>query len=440
MRILFISYYFAPQNSIAAVRTTKIVKYLIKLGYDVDVVCAPSYFIDPILKKDLENIKNRYVVHGFKVYEEIQRTNINKNIGSKTSFKKVIKKHLKNILNVFFPNSLSTYLDLIDSLIWQHKAKLKILNKKLNYNIIISSFGPIGSHILGLKLKRKNKKSLWIADYRDPMIQEGQNKIVKLIYKYYQTEALKYADVSFCISQGLKEELETLTKKSKIYVVTNGYDSDDTKILTKKNFYIGKLIFSYCGALYSGKRDLSPLFSILKELVIENKIEKDLIIIVYAGSEYSVLQKMAKMFDFESNIINLGVVSRDQSLNVTNSSDIALLTTWNKKYSKGVITGKVYELILMKKPIFVFVNGKEKNSEIRKMIERLNAGIVFEEADKNTYSIMKNEIELVYQKKIEKCNIIREYNNNYRNEFNYENIVKHIDTIIKDNSKFLGKS
>lgn len=51
MRILFISYYFAPANAVAAVRTTKIVKYLEKNGFTVDVICGNFPVVDDILKK-----------------------------------------------------------------------------------------------------------------------------------------------------------------------------------------------------------------------------------------------------------------------------------------------------------------------------------------------------------------------------------------------------
>ena len=37
-RILIISYYFAPQNVIGAVRPTKLAKYLTRMGHEVTVI------------------------------------------------------------------------------------------------------------------------------------------------------------------------------------------------------------------------------------------------------------------------------------------------------------------------------------------------------------------------------------------------------------------
>ena len=55
MRILIISYYFAPQNAIGAVRPTKLAKYLSRLGHEVTVICGPGLNErrDPTLERDL---------------------------------------------------------------------------------------------------------------------------------------------------------------------------------------------------------------------------------------------------------------------------------------------------------------------------------------------------------------------------------------------------
>ena len=41
-RALIISYYFAPQNTIGAIRPTKLAKYLTRLGYDVTEIGRAS--------------------------------------------------------------------------------------------------------------------------------------------------------------------------------------------------------------------------------------------------------------------------------------------------------------------------------------------------------------------------------------------------------------
>ena len=63
-RILIISYYFAPQNAIGAVRPTKLAKYLARMGHEVTVLCGPGMNgrRDPTLERDLRELKDVRVI------------------------------------------------------------------------------------------------------------------------------------------------------------------------------------------------------------------------------------------------------------------------------------------------------------------------------------------------------------------------------------------
>ena len=61
-RILIVSYLFAPENAIGAVRWSKISKYLSQY-YDVSVLCAKDVLNkDTTLDEAVSNIKNIYRV------------------------------------------------------------------------------------------------------------------------------------------------------------------------------------------------------------------------------------------------------------------------------------------------------------------------------------------------------------------------------------------
>ena len=64
-RILIISYYFAPQNAIGAVRPTKLAKYLTRMGHEVTVLCGPGMNDrrDPTLERDLGELADVRVIH-----------------------------------------------------------------------------------------------------------------------------------------------------------------------------------------------------------------------------------------------------------------------------------------------------------------------------------------------------------------------------------------
>jgi glycosyltransferase involved in cell wall biosynthesis len=140
---------------------------------------------------------------------------------------------------------------------------------------------------------------------------------------------------------------------------------------------------------------------------------------------------MAKKYGLEDRIIDHGLVSRDKALQLVNSSDIGLVASWNTRNDQGVITGKVYELFLLKKTILCFISGDIANSELRNMIKSANAGYVYEEAIDSILEL-ENQLLAVYRIKMREGKIIQDYDDEYVKKFSYDIIAKQIDSVIAD--------
>ena len=240
------------------------------------------------------------------------------------------------------------------------------------------------------------------------------------------------SDASICVSEGMKKYLRRFDKDAPIYVITNGYDMDDErwcKILPLSMQSKNKLIFSYCGSLYQGKRDLSPLFFALSNLAINNLINLEDIVLYYAGNDYQFLYYMARNYEMEKILFNYGKVSRDVSLSITYNSDISLLASWNNDSAQGILTGKFYEILMLRKMILAFISGNRANSELKRIIENINAGYVYEEANPNQERLDR-EILNAYNKKMEGANQLIFYDDEAARKYDYSQIAKSLSKII----------
>ncbi len=74
------------------------------------------------------------------------------------------------------------------------------------------------------------------------------------------------------------------------------------------------------------------------------------------------------------------------------------MATWNTNKEKGVLTGKLFEYMMFKKPILALVTG-EKNAEIENILKDLNFGFTFYN-DYSNINDFKNYILFLYHEKI----------------------------------------
>ncbi len=405
MRILFISYYFAPANAIAAVRTTKIVKYLEKNGFTVDVICGNFPVVDDILKNDIKNKKNIFYIEGFRFIERLRKYKRETSEKSQTkSWKNIVFRVFDKIVVKIFGLEKYIFAEILNSYFFYLNAKkLKIdINQ---YDSIISSFGPIGSLLLANSYKKKNPKLFYILDLRDPVIPEYINsKILKIFLKKIEKNTFDLLDHAVVVSEGLKDYLISKNFKKDISIITNGYDLEDlffidTEFLREvKIDSENKLTFCYTGNLYEGRRDISKLFLALKQLINEGKIQENKISVYYAGKDENIFLNTAKSDNIESIVKSYGFIPRKKALALQSGSDVLVLATWNTNKEKGVLTGKLFEYMMFKKPILALVSG-EKNAEIENILKDLNFGFTFYN-DYSNINDFKNYILFLYHEKI----------------------------------------
>lgn len=431
MKILLVCSCFAPKNVIGAVRLTKIAKYFIRKDHEVTVISPELEKYDKIDNslecEELEQAQ-RITIQ----YSAITRklTALHSNQGKQASSSEVANQVNKSIKSRIY-KALRTCFAVWRDIEWSLKAKRAIKKNASSYDVVISSYPNASTHDAALFAKRIGKAKVWIADFRDPMVLESfeADKHTRLVRK--QTQIVKNADMVTHVSKNGSEHFVCRVEdRHKVLWLPNGFDNDDfTAISSETSDHTDNcVVFSHAGGLYHGERDCSPLFRAIWELINAHEITSEDVRFDYAGPDYGILRKQADKYGLAAITRNLGIIPRPEALRMQNESDCVVVATFCYSDNGGAMTGKVYEPVLMRRPILMLVNGSGKNSEPGEFVKYLQAGTVYEAAnDGDDVTNIKKMILALKDEKAKYHHTTSRMNEEKREDYNYNRLV---DTLI----------
>ena len=322
-RVLLISYYFAPQNTIGAIRPTKMAKYLERMGYEVTVICGSGLDgkVDPTLKRDMEQMKDvhliqewnplrDYAVKKAQAQAEAAKTQSSaKEPGTQAGAKNngvfaKLKQYLgKAIDNVYL------YLGWLSDRDFARRAKQEVKKLSQTYDCVLSSYATISTHEIAYYAKKTGKAKKWIADFRDEVNmafswQAGrQRRYIRMVREN--------ADLITAVSYGV---LDMMDMEKEGRVLTNGFDREDLPV-TDAVQSADTIRVAYCGYISEGRknaphRDLGPMMRALRQLIDEGVLDRNKLQLVYAGSQSSLFQQVAAASGLETCVEDHGMVSR----------------------------------------------------------------------------------------------------------------------------------
>lgn len=383
-KILVVSQLFEPQNEIGALRPTKFVKLLSEKGYDIDVFTSA----DTLVNAD-------YRPSGFNIIYDRERNSPGNSIRADSrqcisSSEDKRKNTGKGILKLLRQEIAMTYRQILafqngSSFLEHFKVAIKLGRLDMGkYQCVFTTFGPVGSVLVGMYIKKYYSHIKWINDFRDPMVSQIMPKLFHPLYGYLQAKSLRMCDSAVTVSEGYYRRMVRSTNAFKFHVIPNGYDKKDAQffegILPDKD----KFSFVYVGSLYEGKRDISPVFSALRQLCDEGYIRKEQIIFHYAGRDAAYLQQQAQVHQMEEVVFNHGMISRQECLKLQAASRFLVLSTWNDRGEEGVFPGKFIEYMLIDRPIIAVIDGNLAHSEVTATIQQYNLGVSLEKANPAT--------------------------------------------------------
>jgi glycosyltransferase involved in cell wall biosynthesis len=420
LKILIISHFFPPHNSIASLRPYSWAKYWTKAGHDVTVLTSEKGISSVDLSLDVSafNVLTYKSMYS-KVYnlrnkvKSVEVSGAEKIATKKTSLMKVFllflhKKMQK--LGVFtwdarLPNFVAT---------GQSNAYAKVYDQ--NWDIVISTFAPYSSHQVAYRLKKERKVKKWIVDYRDLWTETHLYKGLfpfTLYEEYLEHKINTCADMITTVSQPLADTLIEKYKISNVEVIENGFDFDDLVMLPESKFWSdGKIRIIYTGTIYQGFRDPSPLFSAIQRISkSDNRALLDDLEVLFYGTANEYLSQLISDYDVQAYVKHCGMLKRDQVLHIQRDADILLFLEFESEQTKGILTGKLFEYLAS--GTFIWVVGLSQDSSVGKIVMDSEQGECF---SKNVSHIESHLLKLLTSEPIAKKKVSDMVIENYSRE------------------------
>ncbi|MBE6754052.1 MAG: glycosyltransferase family 4 protein [Ruminococcaceae bacterium] len=440
-KLLIISYLFAPDRGIGAIRWSKLAKYLTRAGHDIDVITSVQpYAEDSLLKRDIGEMgRIIHISHWYKG-NNANKAAASSNVSNGSTVSKSrggIKSRIKKAIistRTFKAvcSRLLYYEELRKAHSFAENAERYVLENGgfSQYDAIITTYSPIGDVLLGLRIKKICPDIPLIADFRDPMDVVTVPKYQIRYRRRIQQALCSCADRIITVTNGHRKKICGDRWSEKTSVITNGYDAEDIAdidTLPVKDDH--RLTFCFTGNLYGEKTNAGPLFRAVNKLVDDGVIGKGQAVFHYCGLSFPALLMQAQKADCEWILENHGQVDRNIALAMQNSVDIPVVMIWNNVGGEGTIAGKFYEYLTLDKQMLALVSGELEHSELRSLIEQYELGFTYEEAS-NDFERLCDWIAEQYKKKRSGVSLKCPPNEAALNHFEYSNIAGRVENII----------
>jgi len=397
-KALIITYYWPPAGGSGVQRWLKFVKYF--RDFDIEPIVYtvenPNYPIqDKSLLKDIpENIEvlkqpiwepnNLFSILGKKKTESAGFLNHNPSLFGK------LLQYIR--ANYFIPDARKFWV----------KPSVNYLKKYLKENkvdVVITTGPPHSMHLIGLNLK-KQLNIKWIADFRDPWTEIDyfhKLPLTKRALKKHHSlerEVLRNADTVLVIGNTMREKYNKFN--SNVVTITNGFDGE----VKGGNVELdSKFTITHIG-LMNSDRNPNMVWEVLSEIMSDYKdFSTDFELKLIGKVDASILNEISK-YKLTENVNIINYVAHSKVVEFQSSSQVLLLVVNNVPSAKGIITGKIFEYLMAKRPILAIAPS---DGDLAEIISKTDSGFVvgFNEKDQ----LKKTILDLYFRFKLGKLAI-----------------------------------
>ena len=355
-KVLIITYYWPPSGGGGVMRWLKMSKFLPELGWQPIIYTPENPDPSVIDESLLKEIHPQIIELKTRIWEpyDFYRKLTGKKSGAKFKagyISEASDGNWKSRISVFIRGNFL----IPDPRKFWIRPSVKFLSAYLKENpvdLIISTGPPHSMHLVAFGLKRKfNTK--WIADFRDPWTDIDFYHKLRLTkwadkkHRKLEKQVLLNADHVVTVSPGCAADLEKIANR-KVEVINNGFDPMDYQFELPpldKPFSI-----THFGA-FNKDRNPSLLWEVLGEIAKSDaEFKQKLCIRLIGQTDESVISEIRKN-GLNQNIEIHDHLPHTEGLYKLNQSQVLLLPLNDAPNAKGILPGKMYEYIALRRPI-----------------------------------------------------------------------------------------
>lgn len=389
-RLLIITYYWPPAGGSGVQRWLKFTKYLREFGWE-PVIYTPQNpelaQVDDSLMADIPEgveVIKRKILEPYTFFRLFTRQKGKLGVGftSEGGRSNGILGRIALWIraNLFIPDARMLWVQPSVRFLAQYLKKHPV-------DAVVSTGPPHSMHLIALGLKRKLGVK-WLADFRDPWTNIDYFADLPLaalaLKKQHklEQEVLKNADRVVVVGSQMQEEFERMSNR-KVQVITNGFDEAD---FPKQSFPPDSLFtITHLGTI-PPNRNSEFLWKALNHLLeVDINFAEQLRIQLVGNVDKLVLDQLQE-YGLTGYCKHFGYLSHSQSVELMQRSRVLLLLVNNAPNAKGILTGKIFEYLAAKRPIFA-VGPTE--GDVEKLLSATQAGIL---ADFSSYSDIENKL------------------------------------------------
>jgi glycosyltransferase involved in cell wall biosynthesis len=374
MRMLIVSHFFPPFNSIGAIRVGKIAKHLHRFGHDIRVLSTAHQPLSPDLPLEIPGDRVFYT-DWFNLHKPVevlfgkQRGATAKSDVSQGPLRYLLKKLWKCYRTLcYFPDMQIGWFP------YAQRAGRQLL-ARWRPDLIYASALPFTSLLIAAALARQFRIP-WVGELRDLWVDnhyydfpEWRKRWERRLEQRTLSTAAGLVTVSEPLARRLREKYHRPTA-----VVLNGFAPEDFAACTGGPARGAELRIVYTGSFYEGKQDPTPLFQALRQLGPQAARVR----VVFYGPGLGQVQQFARRQQVESQVEVHDPVPHRRALELQKQADLLLLLLWNHPESEGVYTGKVFEYLGARRPVLAL--GQPKGV-VADLLRQRSAGVMLTRAD-----------------------------------------------------------